>query len=159
MKRILVFSDTHGDIKLCERIINRLPCDLVIHAGDYVRDAQELRQRFPDKDIRYVQGNGDLFTYAPKSEITEVDGVRIFAVHGHEHRVKYESDYRTLAAAAEDCGCNVAVFGHTHEEYEGKLGKILRLNPGSARYGVTYGIMEIDNGVPSACIIREESVF
>lgn len=156
MKRILVFSDTHGDIRLCEDVIKRIPADMILHAGDYVSDARELRKIFPDKNIIYVQGNGDFFTNAPAAEIAQPDGVRIFLVHGHNHRVKYEHDYHTLARAAKEKDCDIAVFGHTHMEYDGTSENgVLMLNPGSARYGCTYGVIEIENGEPSICVIKE----
>ncbi len=154
MKRILVFSDTHGNISLCRSVLNNIQCDMVLHTGDYVGDAQELRRLYPKLDIRYVAGNCDMYSYAPQSDIAEIDGVKIFAAHGHAHRVKYESDYRTLAKAARDNGCNVAVFGHTHDAYEGNTDGVILLNPGSARYGGTYGVIEIENGIAKVCVIN-----
>ena len=156
MKRILVFSDTHGSLKLCKRIIDRIPCDMIIHAGDYVSDAQELKKLYPDKDILYVKGNCDTFSYAPAYEITELDGVRIFIAHGHEQRVKYEHDYASMVRAAKEHNCTAAVFGHTHIEYAEEHDGVYLLNPGSAKYGGTYGVIEIDDGKPSICFISEE---
>lgn len=154
MKRILVFSDSHGDINLCIDAVSRIPADIILHCGDYVRDAEKLVKTFPDKDIRYVQGNNDLFTKAPKEIIIEEDGVRILVVHGHEHRVKYEMDYKTLARAAKSKSCDMAVFGHTHITYEGDFDGIKLLNPGSCLFGGTYAIIEIENGTASTCIMR-----
>ncbi|MBR0366521.1 MAG: metallophosphoesterase [Clostridia bacterium] len=159
MKRILVFSDTHDDIKLCRKIINNIPCDLIIHAGDYVADAQRLRQEFRDKELIYVRGNCDMLAYAPDEEIAEINGVKIFIVHGHRHGVKFEYDYKTLIRAAKDAGCRVAVFGHTHNSYCEDRDGLLLLNPGSARYGRSYGVIEIEDNEPSACVINEETMF
>lgn len=156
MKRILVFSDTHGDIRLCKRIIDRIPCDMILHAGDYVSDAQELRKLYPDKEIIYVKGNCDTFSYAPDDEVTELDGVRIYLAHGHRQRVKYEYDYASMRRAAAEHGCTVAVFGHTHIEYAQEHDGIYLLNPGSARYGETYGVIEIEDGIPSICFIEDK---
>ncbi len=156
MKRILVFSDTHGDVSLCADVIKRIPADMILHAGDYVRDARDLEKMFPDKKIIYVQGNGDFFTNAQPAEIAELDGVRIFLAHGHNHRVKYEHDYHTLARAAKEKNCSIAVFGHTHIEYDGQSEEgVLLLNPGSARFGCTYGVIEIEDGKPHICVIEE----
>lgn len=154
MKRILVFSDTHGDINLCIDAINRIPADIILHAGDYVRDAEDLVSIFPDKDIRYVQGNNDLFTKAPKLLKFGVDGVNILVIHGHEQHVKYELKYNTLARFAKDNGCDMAVFGHTHIHYDDISDGVHLLNPGSARFGGTYAIIEIENGSASTCIMR-----
>ena len=60
MKRILVFSDTHGNISRCiETIDNIKDVDLVIHLGDTVRDAAELEKIYPDIEFKYVSGNND----------------------------------------------------------------------------------------------------
>ncbi len=154
MKRILVFSDSHGDIDLCIDAVSRIPADMIIHAGDYVRDAEKLTARFPDKDIRYVQGNNDLWAKAPKELIIEEDGVRIFVVHGHEQRVKYEMNYSTMAKAARERDCSMAVFGHTHIQYEGETDGVKLLNPGSTLFGGTYAIIEIENGSAKTCIMQ-----
>ena len=155
MKRILVFSDSHDTLALCEKTIRNVPCDLILHAGDYVRDAQELKKRFPDKELIYVRGNCDFRAYAQDDEIVELDGVRIFLTHGHKYAVKYEDSYRTLAAAARAKDCSVAVFGHTHEAYTGENDGVLLLNPGSARF--SYGVIEIENGSPRACVIHDDA--
>lgn len=154
MKRILVFSDTHNDINLCIDAINKIPADMIIHAGDYVRDAEDLQNIFSDKDIRYVQGNGDYFTKAPRKLIIDIDGVRILVVHGHEQRVKYEPGYKSLISAADDEECNIAVFGHTHIAEDDEINGTKILNPGSAKYGGSYGIIEIENGVINTCIMH-----
>lgn len=154
MKRILVFSDTHGDINYCIDAISRIPAGIIIHAGDYVRDAEDLISIYPDKDIRYVKGNNDLGSKAPRSLIIELDGVKIFVVHGHEHRVKYELHYNTLAESARNAGCDMAVFGHTHISYDGIENGVRLLNPGSVRFGGTYAIIEIEDGVPHTCIMQ-----
>lgn len=159
MKRILVFSDTHDDLKLCRKTINNIPSDLIIHAGDYVSDAQRLRHEFPDRELLYVKGNCDMFAYAPDQEIVEVGGVRIFVVHGHRYAVKFEDQYRTLARAAREADCRVAVFGHTHISYCRDEEGLLLLNPGSSKYSGSYGVIEIENGEPSACVIHDRIMF
>lgn len=159
MKRILVFSDTHGSLKLCRKVIDRIPCDLIIHAGDYANDAQELKKLYKDKEIIYVKGNCDSFSYAPDFEIAELDGVRIYIAHGHKERVKYEYAYDTMVRTAKEHDCTVAVFGHTHTEYAAENDGVYLLNPGSAKYGGTYGVIEVEDGKPSVCFIHEDTGF
>ncbi len=153
MKRILVFSDTHGDIDLCIDVIKRIPSDIIIHTGDCSRDAEDLISIFPDKDIRYVKGNCDFYSHASDFEIIEADGIRIFAAHGHEQGVKSDPEYTRLANTALEKDCDMAVFGHTHSPFEGETNGIMLLNPGSAKYGFTYGIIETENGVAKTCVI------
>ncbi|MCC8169513.1 MAG: metallophosphoesterase family protein, partial [Oscillospiraceae bacterium] len=70
MKRILIFSDTHGFTDDCINIINSSDrVSSVIHAGDCVRDAEDLEYVFPNIPIHYVKGNNDFYTSAP-SELT-----------------------------------------------------------------------------------------
>lgn len=154
MKRILVFSDTHGDINLCLDIINRIPADIIIHAGDYVRDAEDLASIYPEKEIYYVKGNGDFYSNAPNYEMIEVEDFLIFAAHGHEQGVKSDPEYVRLANAALEHDCGIAVFGHTHIAYEGETNGVMLLNPGSARYGYTYGVIEIEDGCAKTCVIK-----
>lgn len=157
MKRILVFSDTHHGVTMCRQIINTIPCDLIIHAGDLVVDARWIEREFPDKEIIYVHGNCDMPADAPGEAIAEIGGVRIFIVHGHRHGVKFEHDYNTLIQAAKTAGCRVAVFGHTHCSYCEDRDGVLLLNPGSARY--SYGVIEIEDGKPTACVIEDDIMF
>lgn len=155
MKRILVFSDTHGDIKSCVKAIESVPCDMIIHAGDYVHDAEELKALFPDKKFVNVRGNCDMgFSSASDTEEVEVDGVRIFVTHGHRYRVKYEENYKTLVKEAKDRGCQIAVFGHTHMPYRAVSDGIHVLNPGSAFYISNYAIIEIEDGKIGTCLMN-----
>lgn len=153
MKRILVFSDTHGDINTCIDVINNIPSDMIIHAGDISRDVVSLRKKFPNKKIIAVCGNNDFVCPDPYDTVAELDGVRIFVTHGHRYRVKYEFNYNTLAEAAIRNNCTVAVFGHTHCTYEGETLGVKLLNPGSTKYNKNYGIIEIENEEIKTCII------
>ncbi len=155
MKKILIFSDSHGDINRCLDIINS--CDnlyAVIHAGDYANDAEDLQSIYSDLPIYYVKGNNDFFSSAPSYTTVIVDGVRIYITHGHEQRVKYESDYRTLRGAAEKENADIAVFGHTHIPYTSYDCGLTMINPGSIRFSATYAVAEIENGMTKINIME-----
>lgn len=148
MKTILIFSDTHGDTDRCIHIINgmeRKP-DMIIHAGDHARDAEDLASIYPDIPIHYVCGNCDMFSNAQSHIILKAENATIFVTHGHEFNVKYELHYTTLERRAALLGADLCVFGHTHIPYTDHRGKMTILNPGSLRYGGTYAIAEINNG-------------
>lgn len=155
MKRLLILSDSHGDTDRCINIINKFEgrLDAVIHAGDCVRDAEDLTFIYPDMPIYYVRGNNDMFTTAQGDLLVEMDGVRIFVTHGHEYRVKYEMKYTTLSRRAEAVDADLCVFGHTHIPYTDFVGKMTVLNPGSVRFGGTYAIAEIENGKVKTTIL------
>lgn len=145
MKKILIFSDTHGYIDDCISIINSTDIvSAVIHAGDYTRDAEDLISIFPNIPVYYVKGNNDFYTSAPMNFTLKAGVKNIFITHGHEYHVKYEADYRTLAEKAKEAGADLAIFGHTHIPYTAYTGKLTLLNPGSVRFSKTYAIAEID---------------
>ena len=150
MQRLLVFSDSHGDIRNCKEIIDNFEYRIsgIIHAGDYAGDAQDLKAEYPDIPVYYVCGNCDIFSAAPVENVFIVDGVKIFLTHGHTYYVKQEvhSDYRTLAKKANEIGAGLCVFGHTHYQDTVYTGGTTLLNPGSIRYGGTYAVVEIENG-------------
>ena len=154
MKRILVFSDSHGDVsgmcKVVERIIG---VDLIVHCGDYSKDAVFLRKAYPDIPVISVKGNNEYgFTLDEPSEIIEMDGVKIFVTHGHHEGVKSGTETVINRAAINDCA--VCLFGHTHRALCIKENGVLVLNPGSAKgHGGTFGVVEIENSKPSAAIL------
>lgn len=144
--RILVFSDTHGVIENCISQIARIGAvDMILHAGDVSADAVDIASIYPNIPVRYVCGNCEI-SRADAECVVEAAGVRIFLTHGHGYRVKYEPDYRTLQNRGRQLGADVCVFGHTHKPLCHKLGDITLLNPGSSRYGGTYGVIEIEEG-------------
>lgn len=143
--RILVFSDSHRDTNTCSKVINSIiGIDMVIHAGDHAEDAELLKKQFPDIPINYVSGNCDFGT-APKELIFTAENKKIFLTHGHLYDVK--SDIFPLFLRAKELGCDCTVFGHTHSGLCDVRSGISLLNPGSIRYGRTFGVIEIENGV------------
>ena len=152
MYRIVIFSDTHGHTEKCIKILDNLPCDLIIHLGDLVRDAEEIQSIFPHIPIKYVAGNNDFGGYAPYELIVEVEGIKMLLCHGHG------ISEISLAKRAEQMGCTFALRGHTHISGISEINSVTILNPGSISrprdggYG-SYGVIEIENGIPKGCII------
>ena len=155
MKKILIFSDTHGDINRCLDIIEKADSvSAIFHAGDYTGDAEDLESIYPNIPIYYVKGNNDYFSKAPSHLLVTIDGVKIFITHGHEQNVKYEYEFMTLRKAAEKYDPDLIIFGHTHIPYTDYKGKATLLNPGSIRYTGTYAEAEIENGKLKTKIIE-----
>lgn len=154
--RILVFSDTHHNTDGCIRVIENLKqfgIDMILHAGDCNSDAEDLSYIYPEIPLKYVQGNND-FSKVPNDLLIEADGHKIFLTHGHGYRVKAEMDfYDTLVKKAKELGADCAVFGHTHEPYCYVRNGVRLLNPGSIKYGGTYGVIEIEDGKLRADVI------
>lgn len=144
--RILVFSDSHHDVGSCVTMIDKIAgVDMVIHAGDHAADAEELQLMFPELDIRFVCGNCD-FSKAPSKLSFKAEDKNVFLTHGHLYNVKYESEYQTLTESALEQNSDIAIFGHTHVPFYLNTGRLILLNPGSIKYGRTFGIVEIENG-------------
>lgn len=155
MKRLLIFSDTHHSINSCIKIIEETkPLSAVIHAGDCVEDAEDLKSIFPNIPIHYVKGNNDYFSSAPNSLCVNCGSKKIFIVHGHEQRVKYEPSLSSLIRAGEEREADLVVFGHTHMPCTEYHGKMTIINPGSVTYSGTYAIAEIDGDVIKTRIIK-----
>jgi len=124
---------------------------MFIHLGDGERDIAALRLKYPDIDLRCVRGNCDYGFDAPNDLVVEAGKAKIFCTHGYRYQINH--GVGTLCAAAWDCGCNVALFGHTHERYIGNAEGIDLMNPGSCscpRDGnkPSYGIIDVtDAGI------------
>ena len=154
MKRILIFADTHGYINNCIKIIDKTMPDMIIHAGDIVRDAEDIMAIYPDIPLYCVRGNNDFSQRFPDSLTLVVDGKTIFVTHGHEYSVKYESSLSSLECKARKVNADLCIFGHTHTPYSDIRGSLTILNPGSSRFTGTYGICEIENGKMKTCILE-----
>ena len=153
MKRILIFSDTHGDIKKASEIIKNIPCDLVIHLGDLVRDAVELKKMFPDISFEYVCGNNDFFG-SDYIKVVEFEGINILCTHGHLYTLE------KMVEKAKKLNCSFALFGHTHKSMSQMSDNVRLFNPGSISRPrddtPSYGVLEIENNTPKIAIIKEK---
>ena len=146
--KILVLSDTHGDIDNARQVIMKNNnVDLIIHLGDYFRDAQRINEEFPDIPIEYIYGNSDFMVdNTPAEKILELGGKRIFMTHGHRYSVKW--DYEKLFRKAYEVKADILLFGHTHVADLVKNEQCFILNPGSISdsrdsSGESYAIIEI----------------
>lgn len=145
--RILVFSDTHRRINKCIKYIDAIKkIDYIIHLGDTVRDAEEIKTLYQQIPIEYVPGNNDFFTRIEKEKIISLSNKRIYMTHGHLYRVKFE--YDTIIKRGIDLKVDILLFGHTHTPYNAVHNKMYVLNPGSVtlpNYGnPSFGIIEIE---------------
>ncbi len=143
--RIAVFSDTHGRIHNCLRAMDLIgSVDHILHLGDTARDAEDLGVCFPDTPITYVCGNSDFCAAVDTEKVIELGGKRLFLCHGHTRGVK--SGLRELAHSVK--GVDLALFGHTHEAYDGEEDGVRLFNPGSiclpASGKPSFGIITIE---------------
>ena len=151
---LAVFSDTHGNVEPMKRAVLSWAPDVVLHLGDYSRDADWLRGQFPDLDIRSVRGNCDLGSAAPDKLELEWEGVKLLATHGHLYNVKYTLD--PLMNAAYFSGAKLALYGHTHFSEYREEGGIMFLNPGSAGTGSrpSAALITLEKGTAACRIVK-----
>ena len=131
--RVGVFSDSHGDHEALDELLERMGAlDAVCFLGDVARDAEHLRERLeamPNQPPLYaVRGNNDYYSTCtlPWELLIELGGVRIYMTHGHQL-----VSLMNLAYKAQECGAQVALFGHTHQALCETAQGVLLLNPGS----------------------------
>lgn len=146
MKRILVLSDSHGDLKNMVYAVKKTKPDMIIHLGDCMSDAIRLEEEFPDIPMERVPGNCD-FSMEETEHILEIEGEKVLICHGHTYNVK--SNYLSLEYGAHEKEATVALFGHTHKVFYDKHNGLAMMNPGSIGspgWGVppSYGILTLD---------------
>jgi len=144
--KILVLSDSHGNISNMIQAVEDASPRMIFHLGDCWRDAEKLHDRFPQLPLEQVPGNCDFRSTEPVEKLLYVSDKRILLCHGHTYGVK--QSLLTAGYAAEEQELDLFLFGHTHRPLVDRRGKTLFLNPGSigdyAR--PCYGIVTIENG-------------
>ena len=141
--RILVFSDTHGFATNCCPVIDSFDkVDAIIHAGDIVRDADYIKEKYPDIPLYAVCGNNDYYSDYPYDIKVTLGGKRIFITHGHKYSVRLGSFLLQDLITKE--GYDLVIYGHTHVPDHDYFAGSQILNPGSVFSSRTYGIIEID---------------
>lgn len=144
--RILVLSDSHGCVENMARAVEREQPREIWHLGDCVRDAEQLRQLFPNIPLELVPGNCDYGALDQPERLLEREGRRVLLMHGHTRRVK--NGPLSAVYAAREYGADILLFGHTHQPLVDRNGELWIMNPGSIGRGLlqTYGIVMLENG-------------
>ncbi|MGI6715771.1 MAG: metallophosphoesterase family protein [Eubacteriales bacterium] len=142
--KIVVFSDSHSNSEPMIAAAKAENPAKVIFLGDGLGDASELENAFPGLDIIKIKGNRDIFRPGHDVYCDTIDGVKIYATHGHIQRVKDTTEH--LLSSAKAAGAVLSLFGHTHREVIIEKDKITLLNPGSIGFNHTYGVITTNNG-------------
>lgn len=154
MTTALILSDTHGNRRAIDKIGGVLrECGVVFHLGDTSEDGAYIRANY-NKNAVLVNGNCDGRKLGEDEVVTEIDGVKIFATHGHLYGAKYS--LLKLAARAKELGCAYALYGHTHAAREDEIDGVTLVNPGAmTRYGKNSYCYLVVNGGKAVCKIVE----
>lgn len=122
--KIIVMSDSHGDLTTIEHIMNKTG-DAHFHCGDSEIAADDSVFQAAYK----VRGNCDMDQNFPQEVEAIVDGKKVWMVHGHEHHVKHS--LTTIFYEAREKEVNIVLFGHSHLYGAEMKDGILFVNPGS----------------------------
>ncbi len=141
--RILVVSDTHGDLRNFEEVLRKhRDAEVVIHCGDGADETYEMKKLFPDRMFICARGNCDFCCDYPNIETITLEGKKLFITHGHIYNVK--SGLLNLSLAAGEAGAQLVLFGHTHNPVALYEDGVYFLNPGSLRgYKGSYALVDI----------------
>ncbi|MEG0047619.1 MAG: YfcE family phosphodiesterase [Clostridia bacterium] len=167
-KRIIACSDSHGFESRLRSALNlaqqRGKIDTFVFLGDGISDFEAIKldaqMQNPNIQMLAVRGNCDLSFSVPNSQLLTVNGVTIYACHGHEWHVKYELN--TLCYAAREQGAQVVLYGHTHVSHLDMQNGLYMINPGTvcnfAADAVAYADIRVDDsGLIKADLIRWDS--
>jgi len=137
-KRVLIISDTHGSFEqFASRLTELGDIDMVLHMGDVEREDEYIRKYFKCPCL-FVKGNCDIYDLDLPLELTfKLGKYTAFMAHGHEYHVK--SSYQNILYRAEELGCNLVFFGHTHNRMIKAFDDITLVNPGSLKYSMYMG--------------------
>ena len=120
--KILIVSDSHGISGPLRMVIMKESPDMLIHLGDSEYPQSEIASwaGAPKTPCIFVRGNCD-YNYSDPSlvrneAVFELKGHRFFCAHGHLQRVNY--GLLTLSLTAQEQGCDICLFGHTHVPYD-----------------------------------------
>ena len=145
--QILVLSDTHGDTsracQVYDKLIRQGPVDLIIHCGDYYKDAIFLGER-TGAPVAWVKGNTDGSFSDRDYIIVDTECGSLLVTHGHMENVDFSQ--QNLFYKAQENDCIAAVYGHTHRAVSTETGGIHLFNPGSLTRprdgsGGTFGLI------------------
>ena len=152
--KLLVFSDSHGNVEHMRRAVEQERPDRILHLGDVMRDAVELSLAYPNIPLELVPGNCDYATDEPAQKILFFEGRRILMTHGHIYRVKLGMGL--AVKAAREAQVDILLFGHTHEAYCQQQDGLWIMNPGTILGGLvpTCGVIRLGKEKTSCEILE-----
>ena len=154
MMPIVVVSDTHSRNEILDILEERYKdAYAFIHCGDLEDDPRY----YPRWLI--VRGNNDYFGKFREDLRIKVGSHRIYVTHSH--RCSYLYREKNLERLAQEYGCDIVCYGHTHISKITNQNGILMVNPGSCwlpRAGKepSYALINIEGSRVEAKIIEQK---
>ena len=109
--KILVLSDSHGNLSNMIRAVDKESPRMILHLGDCWRDGEKLHDLFPEVPFHQVPGNCDYRSFEPTEQLLCLKDKRILLCHGHTYGVK--QSLLCAGYAAEEQNLDLFLFGHT----------------------------------------------
>ncbi len=130
MKTCAILSDTHGYRKAIDKLdVILSEADIIVHLGDTSQDGAYIMQKHPDKQVYLLNGNCDGQKFGADELVIEIEGVKIFATHGHLYSAR-GGPFKMIDRAKE-LGCSALMYGHTHRAQDEEIEGIEVFNPGT----------------------------
>jgi len=154
-KKLLVFSDSHGNSRALKAVFNwakdHIPPNDTIHAAAFLGDGISDLQYAADEtgfytDWKLVIGNNDYGIIIPESLTFDFAEHNFLICHGHRYNLY--NGYNSLIAATRNAGADVALFGHSHVPFYKVVNGITLINPGSvgrprgSKIGASFAVIE-----------------
>ena len=151
--KILVLSDSHGNVSNMLQAVEREAPRMILHLGDCWRDGERLHDACPGIEFHQVPGNCDFRPAEESERLLFIGDKRFLICHGHTYGVK--QSLLSAGYAAEEQNLDYFLFGHTHKPLVDMRGKTLFLNPGSIGdyRRPTYGVITMDRSRPDGRIV------
>ena len=152
--KILVLSDSHGNVDNMARCVEMIQPRHILHLGDCIRDAEALQDLFPEIPLTCVPGNCDWGRTEQAEVLCELGGKRILLMHGHTRSVKHT--VMNARYAAMEAWADILLFGHTHHSCVDYDGTLYLMNPGSIGdyHAPTYGVITIEGNRTDCSVYR-----
>lgn len=129
--KVLIVSDTHKQNDNYFRVLEKQKPDMVIHCGDAEGSEYALIQA-ADCPVHIVLGNNDFFSDLPRELMLDIEGFKVWVVHGHNYYVSMGNEILKREAAAR--GADIVMYGHTHRPVVDRDKNLIAVNPGSLSY-------------------------
>ena len=165
---ICVFSDTHGDSSGMERTVEYVKPEVVIHLGDFLKDASDIEHIHPGIQVVGVLGNCDSNRSGTYEKMLTLGGKKLLLIHGSSfgfsRRTAISAPTREIIQYAKTRAADILLFGHSHAPVLAFDNGLYIMNPGSASMdkqeskAPTFGIIELHEGGIACKILSIEAL-
>lgn len=161
--KILILSDSHGDVHTMCDVVEKEKPDMIIHLGDSIADAEKLNDKYPE--IQMIRNLGNADSKKDDEEwikYVEICEKRFMLTHGHifneiAEEITDEKARRNMIKHIYQNNVDILLHGHAHEPYfhgtqitpskfcyimcPGRIGRSVNY---SSTFNQIYGVLKIN---------------